>query len=364
MPEGMRGSAKQGIRNLLKAAAKNPASAKAMRKAGQKIQSAAELTARELFRASSGTIASEGINQPAPGATGSEVGEIPNTFGSGADDDGMYGASYYGVGRNPSDRENLSGYANYDRKTSNADLQAYITWRFLDAHTSLDVGCALGFCVEAFSELGFGAKGVEYSNWAVENCAPGVKGKIFQGDILKGLPFEDGEFDIVTAFEILEHLPPEEVPSAIRELRRICKGWLFATIPSFGPNKYGPDGWFSGKVRDEVLDKYNALPDYYRGPVPYEDLMLDREGQPIEGHLTIASFDWWESRFEEAGFERNGVIEERMYTEVARFGLTGLWNLYVLSVPGAWKPPASLRSPEEVAEIEKRWGLGERVVSR
>lgn len=43
------------------------------------------------------------------------------------------------------------------------------------------------------------------------------------------LPFEDNSFDIVTAFSMLEHLADPHL--ALREIRRVCRGWLIASVP-------------------------------------------------------------------------------------------------------------------------------------
>jgi ubiquinone/menaquinone biosynthesis C-methylase UbiE len=37
------------------------------------------------------------------------------------------------------------------------------------------------------------------------------------------LPFEDGQFDHVTCFDVLEHLLPDDVELAVRELRRVAR---------------------------------------------------------------------------------------------------------------------------------------------
>src|SRR5579862_4228922 len=69
--------------------------------------------------------------------------------------DPLYGGAYFGEGRDPSgDRHGHSGYATYDRVSSNADIAAYLLWRNFRAQRTLDVGCAKGYLVEALRELG------------------------------------------------------------------------------------------------------------------------------------------------------------------------------------------------------------------
>ncbi len=269
--------------------------------------------------------------------------------------DGMYGGSYFGDGRNPEDRMGMSGYASYDRVSSMANRAAFIEWSLFQECRSLDVGCALGFVVEALREVGFDAWGMDYSEWAVRHSTKGARGRLRQGSLLEPLPYADGEFGVVTAMETLEHLPPEAIPGVLRELRRICGGFLYLTIPSFGPNRCGLDGWFSGKVAHERLAYYDSLPDDYDGPVPFEDLMRDAHGQPIEGHLTIASFNWWEEQAKAAGFERVPEMEARVYPQLERVGQTGWWCPYVFRVPGAVLPAEPLRAAAESEALARKW---------
>ena len=275
-------------------------------------------------------------------------------------EDKVYGATYFGQKRDPYDRMGLSGYERYDRDTSNANVAAYLLWKGFDIRSTLDVGCATGFVVEALRELGVDAVGTDVSQFAIDHAAQGARGHLRYGNLLGRLPFRDAHFDLVSALETLEHLPPDKVPSALRELRRVTRSWLVCTIPSFGPNDHGPGGWFDVKVRPERLEHYRSLGPTYEGPVPYDDLYRDAIGDPIEGHLTIASFHWWTRQFADAGFIRCGATERALHPDLARFGLTKYWNLYVLRTPDTVETPAGIHSMEELLEVEVRFGLAGR----
>ena len=278
-------------------------------------------------------------------------------------DDDVYSSSYFGAGRDPLDRMGLSGYERYDRDTSNANAAAYMVWKNFDVRTTLDVGCATGFVVEGLRELGMDATGSDVSQYAIENAALGARGHLVWGDLTDRLPFKTGQFDLVSALEVLEHLPPDVVPRALAELRRVTRQYLVCTIPSFGANEHGPGGWYQVKVRDERVAYYESLGPSYGGPIPYEDLYRDERGEPIEGHLTIASFSWWTTQFEQAGFVRCGEVERRIHPDLARFGLTKYWNLYVLRTPDAPVPSAGLRTDDEVADVERRFSLDTRTAA-
>ncbi len=241
-----------------------------------------------------------------------------------------YGGDYFGVGRDSSgDREGRSGYARYDRVASNADIAGWLVWRNFRVRTVLDVGCATGYLVEVLRERGIEAEGCDLSQFAVDHATPGAAGHVRVASLSDRLPWDDGAFELVTTLEILEHLPPDRVRRALAELSRVCGGHLYATIPSFGPNRSGPDGHFEGKVRPDRVDHYRGLGPGYGGPVPEADLALDAEGRPVEGHLTIASFEWWTEQFAEAGFTRCADVEERLYADIEPAGLAPFWNLYV-----------------------------------
>ncbi len=248
----------------------------------------------------------------------------------------FYGAGYFGDGRDPSgDRHGSSGYARYDRTSANADVAGMVLWRtFGGAVTTLDVGCATGFVVEVLRERGLDARGCDLSPYAIEHAAAGAKGRIEVGDLVRGLPYAARTFDVVSAFETLEHVPPSDVGRAVAEICRVSRGFVYCTTPSFGPNLGGgPDGYLEGKVRPESKARYEALGPGYEGPVPYDDLARDATGEPVEGHLTIASFSWWTGRFAEAGAVRRPDVERRIYADLVP-ALADAWDVYVFAVPG------------------------------
>lgn len=266
-------------------------------------------------------------------------------------DDSRYTAEYY--------RTDLSddGYGEYNRTTSNADKLATLVWTWFDVRSSLDVGCAAGFVVEALDELGISASGVDLSSAAFDLAAPHIRPGLAAVDLRDGLPHRDGEVELVTAFETLEHLRPPDVPDAVAELARVSSAWVVVSIPSVGANYSGTPGWFDGKVRADRLDHYRSVGDALSGPVPFDDLALDDAGRPVKGHLTIAPFLWWSERFEDVGLIRHYDLERRINIDLARYGLTEFVCLYVFGHPGITGPSVPVRTDRDIADAEKRFGL-------
>lgn len=69
----------------------------------------------------------------------------------------------------------------------------------------LDVGCGSGFFLEAALADGFDPSGIELSPVAIGLSQPTVRGRITQGDVNTLLATDPREFDVVTAFDIIEH---------------------------------------------------------------------------------------------------------------------------------------------------------------
>jgi len=120
-------------------------------------------------------------------------------------------------------------------KTFKRTLNKLINTYNLSANKSttiLDVGCAGGAFPKAADELGFSVVGVEPSRWLSE------QGRLRYGlDIRTGTindnRFDDNSFDIVTLWDVIEHLTkPDEV---MKEIQRILKdsGLLIINYPDY-----------------------------------------------------------------------------------------------------------------------------------
>ncbi|MEM4577170.1 MAG: methyltransferase domain-containing protein [Candidatus Nezhaarchaeales archaeon] len=70
---------------------------------------------------------------------------------------------------------------------------------------ALDVGCAHGYLVELLLHLGYEAYGCDVSRLYVHRYARNLTGNLVVCDAQK-LPFRWGSYDLITCFEVLEHL--------------------------------------------------------------------------------------------------------------------------------------------------------------
>lgn len=95
------------------------------------------------------------------------------------------------------------------------------------AHNILDFGCARGYVVRVFRELGYNAYGVDVSEWAIRNADESVKPYLNWCE--NSPPLLDGEYDWIIAKDVLEHI--EYVDLAINDLMRVASKGVFAVVP-------------------------------------------------------------------------------------------------------------------------------------
>ncbi|MEK7432418.1 MAG: methyltransferase domain-containing protein [Cyanobacteriota bacterium] len=95
----------------------------------------------------------------------------------------------------------------------------------------LNVGTATGRTSEILAKFGE-VTSVEYDQDCINFTQNKIKIDIVNASILD-LPFNDNEFDLVCAFDVIEHV--EDDIKAIKELNRVCKNnsLIFITVPTF-----------------------------------------------------------------------------------------------------------------------------------
>jgi len=147
--------------------------------------------------------------------------------------------------------------------------------------TILDFGCGPGRDVKAIADLGHVAVGLDGSARFVEMARAYSGCEVLQQDFLK-LKLPAGRFDGVFANAALFHVPGQELPRVLRELRATLRprGVLFSS----NPRGHNEEGWNQERYgaywdletwrRDLAAAGFIELEHYYR------PAGLPRERQP------------------------------------------------------------------------------------
>jgi 2-polyprenyl-3-methyl-5-hydroxy-6-metoxy-1,4-benzoquinol methylase len=125
--------------------------------------------------------------------------------------------------RNPLARRLMGGFER--------DLDALL--RLADPSSVLDVGCGEGVLVQRWAALLHGKRmvGVDLEEESLQagwsaRAAPNLQ---FVVGSAERLPFADGEFDLVSAIEVLEHVA--DPARALAEMRRCAQHHLLVSVP-------------------------------------------------------------------------------------------------------------------------------------
>jgi SAM-dependent methyltransferase len=94
----------------------------------------------------------------------------------------------------------------------------------------LDIGCGTGSNMESLARFG-DVLGIDLSMEAIEHCKS-LGFPLFHGDIMH-VPFKDDQFDVITAFDVIEHI--EDDFGALREIYRVCRigGIAIFAVPAY-----------------------------------------------------------------------------------------------------------------------------------
>jgi SAM-dependent methyltransferase len=85
----------------------------------------------------------------------------------------------------------------------------------------VDIGCGV---------LGLRRHAPDYDITGVDVVArPEYPGPLVVADVLAGLPFADGAFDLAYCSSVIEHVAPPDRAAFAAELRRVARGWYVQT---------------------------------------------------------------------------------------------------------------------------------------
>jgi SAM-dependent methyltransferase len=211
----------------------------------------------------------------------------------------FYGPDYY---RPP--QSDIDSAIIYDDGEDKRTTAALIALSF-GPRRVLEAGCAMGLLVKALRGQGVEAEGFDFSKWCIDNAHPAAKPWLRHEDILDLRP-KAHPYDMVLALDILEHLPPQKVRTAIGNLAAALEpgGILFTVVPAYGPNKFGSE------LYPIQYEEWKRDAD---AGIPFRNIPLDDRHKPHLGHLTHATIPWWEEAFRGEGLGRLGKIERQLH---------------------------------------------------
>lgn len=156
-------------------------------------------------------------------------------------------------------------------------MVAFIRRHAPSFNDALDVGCAdgsfLAHATAAFPQARF--SGTDVSEYALERARQRLPKVTFQHSTAERLPFESAAFDLVTAFDVLEHLPSLE--AGVSELHRLARpgGVVIVTVPVYD----GPLGWLVHLLdKDPTHLHKQARAWWLEGPLRNRFELLDWDG--------------------------------------------------------------------------------------
>ena len=181
----------------------------------------------------------------------------------------------------------------------------------------LDVGCGLGFFLKCMQDI-YDVSGIDVSEYAVREARKIAPNAQIEVGTATHLPFERSSFDIVSAFDVVEHL--EDPDLFFKESQRILRqrGFLIFSTPN--PDSLG------ARLKEKDSNPEN---------LPYSHPLRKRvwHGWRDTSHIHIAPMAEWRRLLSSNGFA------------VVRDGTDFIWDVpYFRHIPSLiqWAPLVGL----------------------
>lgn len=135
-----------------------------------------------------------------------------------------------------------------------------LAWFDFRGKRVLDIGCGTGGLADLAANRGASYSGGDYTFHVLQFASPGPAKSYVQCNAIQ-LPFSDGAFDFVFAFDVIEHLVggTEWQLQFLRELRRVIRplGMVFLTTPNWWyPYEAHSDLFFPQYLPSLLRDPY------------------------------------------------------------------------------------------------------------
>lgn len=118
--------------------------------------------------------------------------------------------------------------------------------KFRKTNRILDAGCGRGWFLEEAKKRGWEVYGTEFSDKAIEVCS--AKGINMKHGALSAEMFEENYFDVITSFEVIEHI--NNPLTDLKEIHSFLRsgGLFYCTTPNF-----------NSVMRYYLKEKYNVI---------------------------------------------------------------------------------------------------------
>jgi len=150
----------------------------------------------------------------------------------------------------------------------------------------LDVGCGRGWFLKRMIDSDVQAQGIDMSAAAWRDCAPKMQQHIKIGDLGD---VKHRRFDVVTSFDVMEHIFEEDIPSAIEALKESAGKYIVFNICA------APDD-----QEAHTIKKGEPIPN-------------DMEWLAVSGHTTIRHRAWWKARLEDKDWESDEEMTDSWF---------------------------------------------------
>ena len=188
----------------------------------------------------------------------------------------------------------------------------------------LEIGCSTGSILKLLNDKEINCEGIEISHLAIGLSYQEIKNKIHFGDILS---LQLKKFDVILGLDIFEHLNPNKLRKYLKKSYSLLNdnGYMIINIPAYG------DDIVFGEIFPIHLEKWKKDKD--KNDI-FHYIPVDNYGWPENGHLTLATSDWWVNIFEESGLKREIEIENvihKIYDGYWTENTPGRKSIYVFS---------------------------------